>query len=104
LTLIGRTGRTIKIAGRRVDPAEIEAALRRLAPGADCCVLPHPRRPDALAAVVAGPPPPPAGGWSALLRPALAPWKIPRHWVTVAALPVNGRGKIDRAAIAGLLG
>lgn len=103
LVLLGRTGRTLKIAGRRIDPAEVEEAVRRLSAVLDCCVLPHPGRPESLAAVVAA-----AGRLEperlrAALQGRLAPWKIPRKWAVVAALPVTARGKIDRAAAAALL-
>lgn len=103
LVLLGRLGRALKIAGRRLDPAEIEAAVRRIAGVLECCVLAHPRRPEALAAVVSGRAALTPQQLDAALRPQLAPWKIPRKWAFAPALPVNARGKVDRAAVAALL-
>jgi acyl-coenzyme A synthetase/AMP-(fatty) acid ligase len=93
LVLLGRVGRMVKIAGRRVNLAEIERALRRL-PGVH----------GALAHLVPGPSPvlgaAVATGLAAaelrgLLAPALASWKIPSRWLLLPELPTNVRGKID---------
>jgi len=126
LVLLGRAGRTLKIAGRRLDPVEVENALRALPGVRDAFVAEHPSRADAVAAVVAfafGKPSPPAplpggeGGaaaaagetsagagviaqWRGLLARRLAAWKIPDKIVVVSAFPVTQRGKIDRAALA----
>ena len=101
LVLLGRTGRTVKIAGRRLDLAEVENALRALPGVRAAAVLAHPQRPDALAAAVAADRP------GAVLRAALsarlAPWKIPARILAVAELPVTARGEIDRRAIENLL-
>ena len=54
LVLAGRTGRTAKIGGRRIDLGEIEKLLQR-APGVrEAYAILHPSRPDAIAAGVAG--------------------------------------------------
>lgn len=101
LVLEGRTGRAIKIGGRRLDPAEVERALLALPDVRAACVLTHPERSDALASAVA------TGATPAVLRAALgrslAPWKIPERIVVVDELPVTARGKIDRAAVLALL-
>lgn len=101
LVLLGRTGRMIKISGRRLDLAELETALRQLPGITDAFVAPHPDNPEDLAAVL-------ATGLAAvplraLLRAHLAPWKIPRRLVPVAAFPVTARGKPDTAALRALL-
>jgi acyl-coenzyme A synthetase/AMP-(fatty) acid ligase len=93
LTLTGRIGRTVKIAGRRVNLGEIEARLRRLAgireawagigPG------PHPALGAALAADR------PASEIRAELLSDTPAWKIPKKWIVLPALPLTGRGKLD---------
>jgi acyl-CoA synthetase (AMP-forming)/AMP-acid ligase II len=93
LFLLGRTGRMLKIGGRRIDPAEVEIALRSVPGVTDAFVDAHPERPDALAAVVATRVE--AGLIREALRPRLAPWKVPRKIVTVETFPVSARGKVD---------
>jgi len=93
LSLNGRLGRTVKIAGRRVNLGEIEACMRRIAgvreawagigPG------PHPALGAALATDRA------ASEIRAELLADTAPWKIPKKWIVLAALPLTGRGKVD---------
>jgi acyl-CoA synthetase (AMP-forming)/AMP-acid ligase II len=60
----------------------------------DVVVALQPGRPDRLAAGVASDHPPAA--LRAALRECLAPWKIPRRVVVMAAFPLNPRGKPDR--------
>ena len=99
--LLGRTDRTVKVAGRRVDLAEIEAALRSV-PGVR----------DAFAHVEAGP----DGQLGAaavtslspadlrrLLRPRLASWKIPSRLIPLAGFPATSRGKTDARRLRQLL-
>jgi acyl-coenzyme A synthetase/AMP-(fatty) acid ligase len=93
LVLLGRTDRAVKVAGRRVDLAEIESALRTV-PGIR----------DAYAHMAAGP----GAVLSAaaetalsaadirrLLRPRIASWKIPARIVALAEFPATARGKTD---------
>jgi acyl-coenzyme A synthetase/AMP-(fatty) acid ligase len=101
LVLLGRTGRMIKISGRRLDLAELETALRHLPGISDAFVAPHPDNPEDLAAVLATNLS--ALPLRALLRAHLAAWKIPRRLVPVAAFPVTARGKPDTAALRALL-
>jgi len=111
LVLLGRAGRTLKIAGRRLDPVEVENALRALAGVRDAFVAAHPARADALAAVVASDATGAGGAadaarvaeWRGMLARCLAAWKIPDRIHVVAAFPVTQRGKIDRAALARML-
>ena len=83
----------VKVAGRRVDLAEIEAALRAL-PGIR----------DAYAHVSAGAAPAlsaavltalSAAEIRRLLRPRAASWKVPSRIVTLPEFPVTSRGKTD---------
>jgi len=102
LTLLGRTGRTVKIAGRRLDLAEVENALLTLPGVRAACVLPHPQRPDALVAAVASERP--GAELRTELAARLAPWKIPARILALSELPVTERGKTDRKAVAKLAG
>jgi acyl-coenzyme A synthetase/AMP-(fatty) acid ligase len=101
LVLLGRAGRTVKIAGRRLDLAEVEKTLLALPGVRAACVLPHPQRPDALAAAVASDHT--GGELRAELTARIAPWKIPAHILPLPELPVTERGKTDRKAVSRLL-
>ncbi|MCX6937158.1 MAG: class I adenylate-forming enzyme family protein [Verrucomicrobia bacterium] len=101
LVLLGRTGRMLKVGGRRLDLGDLEAELRRLPGILDAFVAPHPDEPEHLAAVLATPLSPLP--LRVLLRAQLAPWKTPRRIVAVAAFPLTPRGKPDPAALRALL-
>ncbi|HLP07977.1 MAG TPA: class I adenylate-forming enzyme family protein [Opitutaceae bacterium] len=97
LRLLGRTGRTVKIAGRRLDLGEVEQTLLALPGVRTACVFAHPQRPDALAAAVASDR---AGAeLRAELAARLAPWKVPARIFALPELPTTERGKIDRRAV-----
>lgn len=93
LTLLGRAGRMMKIAGRRLDLAELEHALRRIEGVQDAFAAPHPHRPEELAVVLATALP--LEQARARLRLELAPWKLPRRLIVVAEFPLTSRGKTD---------
>lgn len=101
LTLLGRRGRTVKIAGRRVNLAEVAARLRRLPDVRDVWVGVDDRRETVLGAVVVSARP--VTELRAALHPDTPGWKIPRKWVVAAALPTTGRGKIDTRALQGMI-
>lgn len=101
LTLLGRRGTAVKIAGRRVDLVEVAARLRRLPGVRDVWVgVSAGREPVLGAAVVCGCP-------VAELRAALGAdtpaWKIPKRWAVVAVLPMTLRGKINAPALQGIV-
>lgn len=102
LALLGRTGRTVKIAGRRLDLGEIEAALRAVPGVQDAFVAVHPQRADALAAVVA------TGLDKQAIRQALhtrlPAWKMPDRLVLLKTFPLTTRGKTDTRALLKQLG
>lgn len=101
LVLIGRAGRTLKIASRRVDLGEIERALRDIAGVDDAFAMAHPEKPDALAAVVSSQLP--AGEIRRRLRTLVSSWKVPERLLTVAEFPRTARGKTDTRALSALL-
>jgi long-chain acyl-CoA synthetase len=97
LVLLGRTGRGVKIAGRRLDLGEVEAALRAVPGVRDAYVQVHAERPDALAAMVA------TSLSSAEVKVGaaerLAAWKIPARLIAIPEFPVTARGKPDYRAL-----
>ena len=101
LALLGRSGRLLKIAARRLDPREVEEALRRLPGVCEAWVATSPAQPDTLVAVVAGTLQPEQA--RAGLRLTLAPWKIPRRWIQLAEFPLTPRGKPDTRQLQALL-
>jgi long-chain acyl-CoA synthetase len=101
LVLLGRTGRMVKIAGRRLDLTEIETTLRSVPGVRDALAVPHPARPDELAAALATDLS--ANAVRDALRERLAAWKIPRRLIVLPAFPLTARGKTDRRALRALL-
>jgi long-chain acyl-CoA synthetase len=101
LTLLGRRGTTVKLAGRRVDLSEIVTCLCRLPGVRDAWVGVSCGANPMLGAVIATERP----VWElrSALHPALAPWKVPRKWLTVSTLPITARGKADTRATQALL-
>jgi acyl-CoA synthetase (AMP-forming)/AMP-acid ligase II len=102
LVLLGRAGRFVKIAGRRVNLAEIEQALKRLTGVADAFVTSHAERADALAAAVVT-----ERATEEIrqdLRAKLAPWKLPKKILPLTAFPLTSRGKTDTRQLRSMLG
>lgn len=104
LTVLGRIDAVINTGGEKVDPLEVEAALRELGV-ADAAVLgvPDPRWGESVVAIVAGC----THDDDTLhlrLRHALAAHKVPKRFVRVAALPRSEAGKLDRRALRALAG
>ncbi len=104
--LTGRVPSFVNVAGRKVVPQEVEAALRAL-PGVSDAVamgVDDAVRGQALGACLVS-----DAAWDArtvreALSSRLAAYKLPRVVVVTRALPLTDRGKVDRAAIARLLG
>lgn len=109
LEFLGRADGQLKIRGHRVEPAEVEAALRALPGVGDAAVLPDrtPQGETALAGVVV-----PAPGRlidPAALRGRLAaelpPHLVPRRLLVMAELPRLANFKLDGRSLAdGLAG
>ncbi len=98
--LAGRVSDFINIAGRKLNPAELEARLREVAGVREAVVFGVPsalRGEEPVACVV--------GDASAeALREfcgvKFAAWQVPRDFWIVRALPFNERGKLSRRALA----
>ncbi len=97
LVLLGRTGRMIKIASRRLDLTALELELKKIDGIRDACASAHPDRADELAAVLATDLS--AIEIRALLHRALAPWKVPKRLVLLKEFPLTSRGKTDTKAL-----
>lgn len=107
-TIVGRARDLVISGGENIHPAEIEAALALHPDVLECAAfgVPHPRWGQAVAVALVlrdG-----AGASDDDLREHLAArlarYKLPRHWVRVAALPKTALGKVQRGALAGLVG
>jgi long-chain acyl-CoA synthetase len=104
LHLDGRRDDLIISGGVNVYPAEVERAILEH-PGVDDVAV-FPLDDDTwgqmvCAAVVGSAP---VGELQALATERLAPFKRPKRWLAVDALPHTSTGKIRRSALAGLLG
>ncbi len=103
LEYVGRTDDQVKVRGFRVEPREVEAALRELPGVDDVLVLPHRREAGevALVAFVVGR----AGRVTErelqdFARARLPHFLRPAELVLLGAWPRSPNGKIDRAALA----
>lgn len=102
LKLIGRVGRVVKIAGRRLDLGEVERVIKAVPGVRDALVTPHAGRAESLAAAVATELD--AEAVRSVLREKLAPWKLPKKILALPAFPLTARGKTDTARLRALLG
>jgi long-chain acyl-CoA synthetase len=102
LRIVGRISDVINVAGKKVNPAEIEAELLRC-PGVRAAVVfgrESPLRNEEVAACVA------AGAGireTDLLefcRERLSGWQVPKRIFFVDEIPVNERGKVSRRELA----
>jgi acyl-CoA synthetase (AMP-forming)/AMP-acid ligase II len=101
LYLVGRTSDVINVAGRKLNPHDVEARLAEF-PGVRQAVVfgvESPLRGEEPVACIAG---------DKLVREAilrfcqekLSPWQVPRDLWLVSEIPTNERGKISRRALA----
>ncbi len=100
LILTGRVSDFINVAGRKLNPAIVEAALRACPGVGDAVVfgVPHPCRGEEPIACVATALP--ADALQSYCAKELPAWQVPRDFWIVPALPVNERGKLNRRALA----
>ena len=103
LEYMGRLDHQVKVHGVRVEPAEVEAVLRRHPALAEAAVV---ARPDAAGAmqlvgyvVARGGEAPTSTALRAFLREALPEPVIPSAFVALDALPLTPNGKVDRRAL-----
>ncbi len=106
LVLTGRVSSFINVAGRKVQPDEVEQVLRQMAEIADVRVLgaPDARRGQMLVACMV----PRIGTVTALdvrrfCAARLAAYKIPREYLFLEEMPRDDRGKTSRRALEALV-
>jgi amino acid adenylation domain-containing protein len=101
---LGRADDQVKILGHRIEPAEIEAALRAHPDVKEAAVVAAPEAHGASVALIAALELREEASFDeravrAHLRQRLAPPMIPAKLVAFDQLPVTDRGKVDRAKI-----
>ncbi len=103
LRLLGRADAVINVAGRKVQSAEIESALRAMPGVRDAYVLGVPGDRDGRtivrAYVACDPDDVSYADVAAWCRRHLSGYKVPRSIVRLPEIPRNARGKIDRATL-----
>ncbi len=98
IEFLGRVDHQVKVRGYRVEPGEIESALRRLEGVREAAVVA--RDAELVAYVVAdGSTARGAADLRAALARGLPPYMIPEHFVFLDALPRTASGKLDRKAL-----
>jgi len=105
LAYLGRVDHQIKLHGHRVEPGEIESAIRDTGVASRALVMGLPAgAPTAheLVAFVEAESLDEAAVRSRLAE-CLPVYMLPRRFVAVGAFPQNANGKVDRAALLGLL-
>src|SRR5262249_21359196 len=108
LLLRGRASSFVNVAGRKVQPDEVEGVLRSMPGIVDVCVVaaPDQRRGEQIVACIVADRRTSAITTLALRRfcaARLASYKIPRTIVFVDAIPMTARGKTDRVALDALV-
>ena len=106
LILTGRVSQFVNVAGKKVHPEEVERALHQMPQIEAVSVvgIPCETRGEVLVACIV------AGAFQPLKVSAvrrhcadrLSVYKIPRHYLFVDTLPIDGRGKVDLQAVKAL--
>ena len=103
LEFLGRMDEQVKVRGFRVEPGEIEEALRTHPEVRDAAVVARDDAPGGtrLVAYVVGSNfvPPDAAALRAHLRGTLPEYMLPAAFVPLGALPTTPAGKVDRRAL-----
>ncbi|WP_253773201.1 amino acid adenylation domain-containing protein [Goodfellowiella coeruleoviolacea] len=96
----GRVDEQVKVRGFRIEPGEVEAALRALPGVAAAAVVARRAAGETrLVGYVAGPTPIDEAAAKAALRERLPEHLVPARVLWLARLPLNPNGKVDRAAL-----
>jgi long-chain acyl-CoA synthetase len=103
--IVGRISDVINIAGKKVNPAEVEAHLLRFIGVRQAVVFGRPAvvgalRNEEVAACVVASPHVSERGLLQFCRTALSAWQVPKRIFIMDAIPTNERGKISRRDLA----
>src|SRR5881392_3505147 len=102
LQIVGRISDVINVAGKKVNPMEVEAHLLRFRGVRQAVVFGRAsalRNEEVVACVVASPAVDEAGLLD-FCRRGLSGWQVPKRVFIVDAIPANERGKISRRELA----
>ena len=102
--IVGRVSDVINVAGKKVNPAEIEECLLRFRGVRQAVVFSRPAgtglRNEEVAACIVGNVDLPEKELLEFCRRALSPWQVPKRIFMVDSIPTNERGKISRRELA----
>ncbi|HTL17337.1 MAG TPA: hypothetical protein VL793_08875, partial [Patescibacteria group bacterium] len=100
--IVGRISDLINVAGKKVNPAEVEAHLLRFSGVRQAVVFGRGSalRNEEVAACVVVSPHVTEGDLLRFCRAALSAWQVPKRIFIMDAVPVNERGKISRHDLA----
>ena len=105
LQFVGRVDEQVKIREQRIEPGEIESALRQCKGVRDALVIAREDKPGHKRLVAYVVPLEMArntllpGDLRAALREELPAYMVPSHFVIMDALPVNASGKVSRSEL-----
>jgi long-chain acyl-CoA synthetase len=104
LKIVGRISDVINVAGKKVNPAEVEAHLMRFKGVRQAVVFGRPTgaglRNEEVAACVLASPDVSENNLLRFCRTALSGWQVPKRIFIVDIIPTNERGKINRRDLA----
>jgi long-chain acyl-CoA synthetase len=104
LKIVGRISDVINVAGKKVNPAEVEAHLLRFKGVRQAVVFGRPTdaglRNEEVAACVLASPDVHESDLLRFCRTALSGWQVPKRIFIVDIIPTNERGKINRRDLA----
>jgi acyl-coenzyme A synthetase/AMP-(fatty) acid ligase len=102
--IVGRISDVINVAGKKVNPAEVEAHLLRFGGVRQAVVFGLPAgaglRNEEVAACVVVSPQVSESDLLRFCRAALSTWQVPKRIFVVGAIPMNERGKMSRRDLA----
>lgn len=101
MEFLGRIDTQVKIRGFRVEPGEVESQLQKY-PGIGACMVAafkDEQQHNYLCAYIAGGQKIDADVLKAYLATKLPVYMIPAYFISIAALPLNSNGKIDKSAL-----
>jgi acyl-coenzyme A synthetase/AMP-(fatty) acid ligase len=102
--IVGRISDVINVAGKKVNPAEVEVHLLRFTGVRQAVVFSRPTgaglRNEEVAACVVASPDVTESDLLRFCRTALSAWQVPKRIFVVDAIPTSERGKISRRDLA----